>query len=65
MLKWQLDQMKKSCSLGERILFSQSMNVHVMHMEERDNIRNDYKVMTVTLTNLGVYIIDDEDLSFN
>ena len=65
MIKWQLDQARKNCSLGERILFSQSMNVHVMHMEARDNLRSDYKVMTVTLTNLGVYIIDDEDLSFN
>ena len=41
------------------------MNVHVMYTEARDNVRSDYKVMTVTLTNLGVYIIDDEDLSFN
>ena len=65
MIKWQIDQMKKNCSLGERILFSQSMNVHVMHTEAKDHIRSDYKVMTVTLTNLGVYIIDDEDSSFN
>lgn len=60
------DITRKNCSLGERILFTQPMNVHIKsrHDKNKWNSGDSYKVMTVMLTNQGVYLIDDFEDSF-
>lgn len=45
------------CSLGERVLFTQPMPVHVKYATEKNT--DEYQVFTVIMTNLGIYIIND------
>ena len=54
------------CSLGERVLFCQPMNVHIryaQHDSGKRRIMQTYEVFTVILTNQGVYIFDDRKQS--
>ena len=59
----EIDDNKNDCALGERILFTQPMNVHIRY--HNDQKKREYKVVTVILTNLGIYIIDDTDYNGN
>ena len=57
-----LNQIKIDCYLGERILLCQPMNVHIVSTKSVDkSMRDFYYVLTVMLTNHGIYIFDDKD----
>ena len=49
--------------LGERIHFSQPMNVHIASTINKENSMDTdiYYCMNVILTNHGVYLIDDDN----
>jgi len=53
---------ERDCSLGERIIYTQPMPVHIKKTGKTP--LEDYKVLSVMITNQGVYLIDDEEESW-
>lgn len=61
------EQVQYDIFMGERIHFSQAMNVHILSLTNPEHSMDaaSYVCLNVTLTNHGVYLIDDSNLSFN
>jgi hypothetical protein len=57
------DQVRYDVYLGERIHMSQPMNVHIASASDPTHSMNPkhFYCMNVTLTNHGVYLIDDQN----
>ena len=60
------DQIRIDHYLGERILITMPMQVHIASTTDKDRsmAKDQFMCLTVMLTNHGVYLINDEDLSF-
>jgi len=61
-----MDQVKVDHYVGERIHLTMPMNVHIQSTTEPSNCMpiDKYMCLNVILTNHGVYLVDDENVSF-